>query len=464
MHDAFKLGRSVVDGDLDLLCPKMELRRCPSYHETVMTGCGVIRSNKRGELSFRLSGSVPSPFPGVFSGDKPQGTMYDIDDHVMLVALDSQGREWRSNPLLIHLKHPSEIVHGYMSRRIESLMYTRKWSSKGESIVRLYIPRQSQFPFDRQTNFERLTDETLVEGGWSIDHHVRKIGDAEVTFRKEEGDWLSVTAKQATPMMPDWPGLMCHVLAFATSDLVRPAATVRAFNEREDIGLFSGPFHQYRSLMLRPIVGLTADDAEAFWSLVEGLFVFVWDHRLSSLQFLEELDAIRTGATMSIQTACLTLAIGIEALAKELLPVVPPPGWNQEAKALLESHISAWKGDSATRNRILGWLRSKGEPRAIDCLYAWATEHDIKHTLIEEWAKLRNCRAHGRLLEEDQPSYDSYYVVVELLYRLIASVIGYKGQILETSIPGWGQEYDVKLDRLTSVDNENEQQTPESKE
>src|SRR5690606_24994693 len=112
---------------------------------------------------------------------------------------------------------------------------------------------QSQFPFDRHTKFERLAGETLVEGGWSIDHHVRKIGEAEATFRREEGGWLSVTAKQNTTMMPDWPGLMCHALSFATSGLVRPAVIVRAFKEREDIGLFSGPFHQYRSLMPRPI-------------------------------------------------------------------------------------------------------------------------------------------------------------------------------------------------------------------
>lgn len=320
MPDAFKLGKSIVDGDLDLLCPKMELWRCPSYHETVMMGCGVIRANKRGELTFRLSGSMTRPFPEVFRGNKPQGTMYDIDDHVMLVALDAEGREWRSNPLLVHLKHPGEIVHGYISRKIATLMHTHTRPVNDESTVRMYIPKQSQFPFDRHTKYERLAGDELVEGGWSIDHHVRKISDAQVTFRKAEDGWLSVIAQQSTPMMPDWAGLMCHALSFATAGIVRPAAVVRAFNEREDIGLFSGPFHQYRSLMPRPIVGLTPDDAEAFWSLVERLFLFSWERRMSPLQFLEELDAIRAGAAMSIQTASLTLAIGIEALAKELLP------------------------------------------------------------------------------------------------------------------------------------------------
>lgn len=442
MPDAFKLARSIVDGKLDLLCPKMELRICPSYHETVMTGCGLIRANERGELSFRLSGQVPFPFPDVFRGDKPQGTVYDIDDHVMLVALDAEGREWRSNPLLIHLKHPGEIVDGYMSRKIETLSHYHKWPSKHESTVRMYLPRQSQFPFDRHTRFERLAGETLVEGGWSIDHHIRKIGDVEVTFRKEEDSWLSVTGKQPTPMMPDWAGLMCHALSFATSGIVRPAAIVRSYNNSEQIGLFSGPFHQYRSLMPRPIIGLTSDDAEAFWSLVEKVFLFAWSRRESPMQFLQELEAIRAGAAMSIQTACLTLSIGIEALAKELLPSVPPVGWDQGAKASLEAHIAEWKGDYDTRSRVLGWLKSKGEVRAQDRLYAWASASGVKHSLIEEWSALRNRRAHGTSLEDTQPSYDRYYAVVELLYRIIASVVGYNGSVLETSSRGWGQDND----------------------
>ncbi len=438
----------------------MTLLRCPSYHETVMTGCGVIRANERGELSFRLSGSLPHPFPEVFRGDRPPGSMYDIDDHVMLVAVDAEGREWRSNPLLIHLKHPGELVHGYMSRKLASILHTHRWPSNGKSTIRIYIPRQSRFPFDLSTKSERLAGDTLVAGAWSIDHHVRTIGDATVTFREERDRWLSVTAKQATPLMPDWPGLMCHALSFATSDLMRPAVVVRAFNDREDIGLFSGPFHKYHSRMPRPIVGLTPEDAGPFWSLVERVFMFAWNRRTASLQFLEELDAIRAGAAMSIQTACLTLAIGIEALAKELLPAVPAPGWNEEARASLESHIKTWGGDSQTRNRALGWLCSKGEPRAVDRLRAWAQQHSIDQRLIDEWSALRNRSAHGTSLAEAQPSYDRYYSVVELLYRLIATAIGYDGSILKTSIRGWGQDDELRTGSLPPSDEGDAQAEP----
>ena len=43
-------------------------------------------------------------------------------------------------------------------------------------------------------------------------------------------------------------------------------------------------------------------------------------------------------------------------------------------------------------------------------------------------------------MEEGQSLYDLYYSGVELMYRLIASVIGYAGPIVPTSRRDWGEE------------------------
>ncbi len=55
----------------------------------------------------------------------------------------------------------------------------------------------------------------------------------------------------------------------------------------------------------------------------------------------------------------------------------------------------------------------------------------------------------GTVLSADQSLYDHYYAGVELLYRMVAWAIGYKGPIVETSKPGWG---DVDDDQVAHND------------
>jgi hypothetical protein len=63
MPDDFELAKSVYEGTRDLLCPRMELRRCPDYRETVLGGCGTISVGKNGHLRFRLSAEKTLPLP-----------------------------------------------------------------------------------------------------------------------------------------------------------------------------------------------------------------------------------------------------------------------------------------------------------------------------------------------------------------------------------------------------------------
>lgn len=143
---------------------------------------------------------------------------------------------------------------------------------------------------------------------------------------------------------------------------------------------------------------------------------------------------------MSLPTACLTLTVGLEALVNEFLPSVPPRGWDHNERAKLETHVAAWNGDARTRDRVLAWMRSEGNPRPIDRLFAWATKQGVEHRLIESWKAVRNTRAHGGSIAHEQPSVDAYFAVVELLFRIVASAIGYDGKLFRSSVRGWEQE------------------------
>ncbi len=448
MSDDLDLAQDLVSGKLDLLCPKMELLECPDYTTIVMSGSGVIRSNERGQLTFRLAGKFLHPIPSVLTNSKPDGSVYEFEDHVMLVATDAEGREWRSNPLLIKLRHPAEFLRNYINRPLNFLGHARKCISKNLNRITLYIPRNPAVPMDRATVTEHTPNNGRCSKKWSLDHHKRLITGTEFEFRKTEDDWLVVQGQRDSFIPCDWAGLMSHAISFAVGETIRPAVNVRCANGHEHLELVSGPFLKYHSLLTRPMNELGAEHADTFWGLVERFFLFSQQEN-TPIDLLTEIEAVRGGAAMPLPTAGLILAIGIEAIAKFVLPKSPPSGWDNSARSDLIEHLKEWTGDEHTKNRVISWLNSKGEPRVKDMLYSWATENGLSHELVVAWSKLRNSRAHGGQSLENQSSYDTYYAIVELFYRLIYWTIDYDGPLIETSKPGWGEESEIDSESRT---------------
>lgn len=72
-------------------------------------------------------------------------------------------------------------------------------------------------------------------------------------------------------------------------------------------------------------------------------------------------------------------------------------------------------------------------------MYAWAIR-GATQALVDAWKKLRNPKAHGSAMGEEQSGHDLYFSVIELMYRIIASAIGYDGPILPTSRRRWSDE------------------------
>lgn len=440
MPDHLELAKSVLGGSVDWLCPRMELRSCPSRSEPIWTGCGLIRADGGGRLKFRFSGTFPFPVPKQLRPYRTHGKMYATEDHVTLWALDSENRQWRTDPILVHVDHPGEILHGSISRHVPNLIHERERQDKDVNTARMCIPLRAFVPLDRSSTFTRRAGERLLEQGWALDHHIRQIGDTEVTFQVEEKIWLVVTAKRKDPLPQAWLDCMHSALEFAIAGPMRPVLIALTDNKSEYIGLMSGPFDRQQSSLPRPIAEIGPHVADPFWGLVEKFFVYVWNRRDHEIQMLEELAAIRTAASLSLQTASLTLAIGIEAIARETLPHVPPVGWSTDDLRSLLDHLSHWTGDDATKRRAIGMLRGKSEPRVADALYAWADRSGTSRSIIDAWKLLRHPAAHGARVHHDQAQWDRYYAVVELLYRIVTSAIGYSGPILETSKPGWGSQ------------------------
>jgi hypothetical protein len=234
---------------------------------------------------------------------------------------------------------------------------------------------------------------------------------------------------------------MLSALEFATAQTIPPALITRAYNAREDLTLFSGPFWRCSSSMPGPIRLDAPDAPRSFWRLVELFFNYLENRaELSQLEgdpLLEELLGLRRGAEGSFQTACLTLAVGIESIAKLLSKGEPTTKLAPEILSSLMAHIERWSGEDRIKERVKGSVASLADLTAADLLYAWTKRTGNPPDLVDSWRKIRNPKAHGRKLNQGQVGHDLYYCAIELMYRVVASAIGYDGPIMLTSLRGW---------------------------
>ncbi len=437
-----ELARAIKGGTLELICPEMELLVCPAYHESALKGVGIIRSDDLGRLYFRMI----SPFSPVaprhksLFGSKPVGELYALEDCVMLRALDEYGDEWRSNPLRIDLGRQIPVVGYQVRSNVSSISRSRERKESDHSSVRILIPGVPELPFDTITHERRSVGDRDIGFSSSVDRHEHTIGAATVIFRREEDAFLSVSAFQDEGFSPTWPGLMCHALGFSVAQTMFPAVIAREIKDREDLSLHSGPFWRYSSLMHSPVPFTDLQGRRDFWRLVELFFAHVDRQQIDPNPLLDELDGIRRGSQGSLQTACLTLAVGIESIAKLLLHDKYSPLICRPSIEPLLSHLESWQGDVALKNRAKGALSRLTDVGSADLMYAWAEKSGTGKELVDAWKKLRHPRAHGERLAQES-GWSLYCSAVELLHRLVAYAVGYDGAILKTSQPGWGIQH-----------------------
>ena len=438
MKNELDLARRLLTGDLELLCTEMKLLSCPGYHDSLFDGTGLIRAKRGGRLSFEMVGRYENSFPPLAKQARPpHGQVPGADEHVLLSATDSYGREWRSNWIRPKVFPPSSRSNCWVvSAPLETLITSERRPQVDESEGRLYIQSPGGIPFDSTTHTTRRAGTDELSSGWSLDHHICQIGGATVEFRKQDRGLLSVHARQPTPVMPTWAGYVCQALSFATTHTIRPAVAVREFNDRKDTGIFSGPFAFPRSFLPPPVSPNEKDD---FWLLVQKFIE--WCHSSDIAihgPLFDELAGVHNGSKGSIATASLTLAVGIEALTALLFRDVEVTRTPAEDVDDLLAHLRKWDGSNDLKRRAASILGSMKATRAVDKLHAFAKSKDLDPELVSAWKKLRDETAHGRTPAAEQPLYDRFFSTAELLYHMLASPLGYDGTILSTSTRGWG--------------------------
>ncbi len=382
MDNKMELAKAIKDGTLDLVCPEMQLLVCPAYSDVALKGSGVLRADKLGQLYFHLVASFKGASHNIFRQSKQPGEIHVPEDYVMLCAIDEFGREWRSNWMILDFGNQIPLPNWRIRKNLSSLLHAETTKKIDSSSVQIMIPNAPLLPLDLKTNTRKSAGDREIAWGYSFDHHTHQIDDAEITFRSENDGWLSVQANRPNAIMPTWAGLLCQSIGFVTAQTVRPAVITRKFSDRTDTHLLSGPFWRLPSMMPGPVRVKGLNEAGHFWQLLELVFKYLEQGGNGADRVIEEIEGIRRGAQGSFQTACLTLAVGIESIAKLLLNEEKPPQLDSDVIQSLLNHINAWPGDDKVKKRVEGVIRRLTETSAADLIYAWATRTGTPHGLI----------------------------------------------------------------------------------
>jgi hypothetical protein len=442
MDQEMQLAAALKGGTLELICPEMELLVCPSYSEIAVKGSGVIRSDEIGRLYFRMISpfSPTNPRPKSLFGSKPIGELYEADDQVMLRAVDENGVEWRSNQLRIDLRNQIPLPNYQIRNNLTSIMNSHERTKMEHSFARILIPNAPSLPFDGFTETRQLVGERLVGSSSTLDRHDHVADGGKVVFRRDENNFLSVLAVQDMPIPPTWPGLMCHALSFAMAQTLVPAVIVREFDDRADISLHSGPFWRYSSMIHSPVPFTDPKGRNNFWRLVQLFFEHIEKQPPEPNPLLEELEGIRRGSQGSLQTACLALAVGLESISGLLLRDEFSSRVRPVSVQPLLDYLNSWQGDAGIKDRAKGALSGLASVGVPDLMYAWANMAGVDNALVDAWKKLRNTTAHGKTVTQES-GWLLYCSAIELLHRMVAYAVGYDGEILMTSQPGWGLQH-----------------------
>lgn len=433
---ALELADDVISGKFELVCPEMELLVGTTEGRSLLRGSGVLRSDDEGILYFKMAGRRDAAFYDWIRRPRAPGQLMGEEDYLNLTATDERGGRWHSSPIVFEAQPIALLIPGSVSAPVATMTCTGR-RPLTLSQLQMFISDAVHVPMDGDTESRRTVRGRLISSGVSRDHHSRELDGAHVEFRSYRDQWLKVEAHRKEAFPPEWPVLMSNALAFAIGHDVSPTVVIRSSCEQEEIRLQSASLDSRARHLPRPVHVINPAEAERFWKLIERFFDFIKDRSTARDLVLSELAGIRRGAAGSIQTAALILSVATESLAEALLVDEQVAVPDQDRFRSLLDHLEAWDGDARLRERAKGAIGGLKQARAADRLYAWANRTGTPRVLIDRWRTLRNPKAHGKAIPEEQPLFDLYYSNVELMYRLVTWACGYDGPVTPTSEPGW---------------------------
>ena len=369
------------------------------------------------------------------------GTLVPESDYYNVRAKDLGGDVWSWERVLIKRSGIERVI---ILAELHRLRHVSRCKPESRSLAFLFFDQPGVV-------YNRYVKRTMTVEGESSDsfnlgaavYHAPEFDvRVEPTQSIDNGLSMFVTFKALEPSA----GIEYRVveaLAYATFRPVSWSLCVKSHLGISEVTLApsaaprEGPLYS-------PVPTHPLKDAHAFW----GLFAAYLNHiiRFTDTEHYAPLSARLRPLihldTQELVVLALLLSVAVEGVLNLEFATLAEP--EEAFKAAVDEAIAtiqALKGvDSTILRRVKGPLESMKRARADDKLRALLGAGVLTPVMYQAWKSLRNATAHASITPESHNTeklYTQCNAVAALLNLLVFKAIGYAGEYVDFSTPGW---------------------------
>lgn len=391
----------------------------------VLTGYGHIRKIQN---SFRLK---------MFVKDKITPNYYKkLEKHEdngqnYFTALDKYGDRWYFQGFINSIEHASS------TRAVNIILVNCKYLESNamfnrtddEEIIELLVPIEYGIPFNKYRK-EKVQDENGIISSRFKDIISYNCDEMSIEgFDLDYYVWLIIKKKT---IEPHFETRVIESLKFITGRPVNQIATIIRRRKTEKLIYYSE--FQYDTYYKFPpplhIYDFSHERHTDIWILFTKFLKTVLKSRGAYYSPLgAEINGLIGAGPSYFNTKILVLCVRIEGILNLLYKNkgIPSSKYINEIKSINDL-IADIEISQSIKNRLMSLVSSMLHPRAKDRLFFLLRKGVINRIQFKAWSQLRNKSAHAvrsRGHELIENSLRKYYHVIEMMYRIVFSYIGY---------------------------------------
>ena len=428
--------KAVVEGKFTLDLPRCELRQCGTETPLVLSGAGFVDQMADGDLALRIfvnekydvrEGMNKLGFGAITSGVIiPASSYYDI------TGTAQDRASWRAEHQSVS---PSFGVGTAIRMSLSYLEKIETFPSSAAVVVkRWFVPGEIELPWHEVTQTGCSWRRDRFESGgadfaWAIE-------------KTDDGIDVQFTAKNGQPLEPHATRFM-QALEMLVGRPLRPLVTSTVSGNERITRVHRRPTKERSSL--EPPIQLghfEPGDAHRFLSCClhpAGLPPGTDDQLLVLYRFWWRILRAHQG---DIENSSLVLSVAIEGVLKELF--LSRHDADAEFCHLVDAAkpaIGRLKIHERVRSSLSTSLKNAIAAKPRDAMVRLEEQGVLEDTHIKAWKALRNTGAHGALLDDDEDRFqrhiDRFFCCLDMFYRLVFAVIGYRGGFIDYSTRNW---------------------------